>query len=76
MHTNRFIQNENTGETLWIPNAKTLYVLKGNHTTYRRDIKLQKCARMRLIGFHINKYSASRTIEKNENPGSRFGATS
>ena len=46
------------------------------HTTYSWYIKWQKCARMGLNGFQIRWIFGKQDNWKNENPGSRFWATS
>ena len=46
------------------------------HSTYSWNIKRQKCARMGLNSFHIKWMIGPHCNWKNQNPGSRFGATS
>ena len=47
-----------------------------SHTTYRKNNNLEKCAGMGLNGFHIKLKIGTYCNWKNQNPGSRFGATS
>ena len=46
------------------------------HSTYSWNIKWQKCACMGLNGFHIKWIIGTHCNWKNQNPWSRFGATS
>ena len=46
------------------------------HTTYRKNNNLEKCAGIGLNGFHIKWIIGSHFNWKNENPGSPLGATS
>ena len=55
------------------PSAK-LYIME--HTIYSWNIKWKKCARMGLNGFHIKCMIGTHCNWKNQNPVSRFGATS
>ena len=59
-----------------LANVKSAWSLVYIHTTYSWNIKWQKCARMGLNWFHIREIFGTQDNWKNENPGSRFGATS
>ena len=52
------------------------FILITLHTTYRKNNNLEKCAGMGLNGFQIRLTFGTQDNWKNENPGSRFGATS
>ena len=53
-----------------------LQLLQPTHSTYSWDIKCQKCARIGLNSFHVKWIIGIHCNWKNQNPGSRFGATS
>ena len=46
------------------------------HTTYRKNNNLEKCAGLGLNGFHIKCINRTHCNWRNQNPWSRFGATS
>ena len=56
-------------------NVKIL-TIEQYHTTYRKNNNLEKCVGIGLNGFHIKWIIGTHCNWKNQNPGSRFGATS
>ena len=59
----------NFWSSIWI----IIYI--SNHTTYRKNNNLEKCAGMGLNGFHIKSIIGTHCNWKNQNPGSPLGAT-